>query len=74
MIYLNEQIKRELNHFKKEWDKQCAAEDKTLKCRTKNCGNKLDEVIKAAMTAELINIGANNNIIAAALWTAYLNG
>lgn len=69
----NEQINMELKSIsKKEWDKQCAKVDELLKCCMKDCGNRPNEIIKAVMKADLFNFGANNNISAAALWTAYL--
>lgn len=69
----NEQINMELKSIsKKEWDKQRAKVDELLKCCMKDCGNRPNEIIKAVMKADLFNFGANNNISAAALWTAYL--
>lgn len=69
----DEQINMELKSIqKKEWDKQCAIADKLLKCCMKDCGNRPNEIIKAVMKADLFNFDANNNINAAALWTAYL--
>lgn len=69
----NEQINMELKSIsQKEWDKQCAKVDELLKYCMKDCGNRPDEIIKAVMKADLFNFGANNNISAAALWTAYL--
>lgn len=69
----NEQINMELKSIsKKEWDNQCAIVDELLKCCMKDCDNRPNEIIKAVMKAELFNFGANNNISAAALWTAYL--
>lgn len=69
----DEQIKKELESItEKELDRLCAAVDKTLKCRTKNCADKPDEITKSAVKADLFNIGADNNVSAAAVWDAYL--
>ncbi len=69
----DEQINRELESVsKKDWDKQCAKVDELLKCCMKDCGNRPNEMIKSVMKANLFNIAANNNVSAAAVWTAYL--
>lgn len=69
----NEQIRRELELLtENEWNMLCKETDKILRCCIKNFDGKPDEISKSVMKANLFNIGANNNVSAAAVWTAYL--
>ena len=69
----NEQINMELESIsRKEWDEQCAIVDEMLKCCVESNNYKPDKILKAVMTANLISIGADCNVSAAALWTAYI--